>query len=221
MTTILKSVQREHQCLCTFQTLLLCWMEKIGTLTNSQDAMSQNSDYNGQTSDMYQGTVLLWDPFGKIVNAAINMPGSFHDSKQHFMQLCTHIADLPDPLCMMCDSTFQTRGKLGGTKFKSKFLDKDKAEINERDASLTHLRQCSEWGNQVLVGVFWHLKIKLETDNIQQAQLLWACIRLHNIRTDTVQRNQILTYFDNLCNNEHGDDETEDVEEHDTAEEQN
>ena len=63
--------------------------------------------------------------------------------------------------------------------------------------------------------------MKLETDNISQAQLLWACILLHNFWTETVQRNQILTYFDNLCNNDHGDEETDDVEEKDDKEEWN
>lgn len=77
--------------------------------------------------------------------------------------------------------------------------------------ALTHLRQCSEWGNQVLVGVFRRLKVKLETDNISRAQLLWACILLHNFRTETVQRNQIRTYFEKINENEEisTDDEQE------------
>jgi hypothetical protein len=52
-------------------------MVKNGTL-NSKDAFSQNSDYNGWIGDMYQCTVLSWDPFDKIFNAAINMPGSLY-----------------------------------------------------------------------------------------------------------------------------------------------
>ena len=56
---------------------------------------------------------MLWDPFSKIVDAAIYVPGSFHDSKAtHYANLYSHIADLPEPFCIMCDSAFQTGGKL-------------------------------------------------------------------------------------------------------------
>ena len=65
--------------------------------------------------------MLLWDPIGNIVNAAINMPGSFHDSKATlYANLYSHIADFPEPFCIICDSAFQTGGKLGGKIFKTK-----------------------------------------------------------------------------------------------------
>ena len=68
------------------------------------------------------------------------------------------------------------------------------------DQALTHLRQCSEWGNNVLTGVFRRLKCKLPTDNVHRALIMWSTILLHNWRTETVGRNQIQTYL-NYVNN--------------------
>ena len=58
--------------------------------------LEQNRDYNGWTRDVNRNLVLVWDNFGKIVDAAVNMPGSFHDSKStlwsnmyNHMKLCT------------------------------------------------------------------------------------------------------------------------------------
>ena len=41
----------------------------------------QNRDYNGWTKDVNRNLLLVWDPFGKIIDAAVNSPGSFHDSR--------------------------------------------------------------------------------------------------------------------------------------------
>jgi len=176
--------------------------KKFSTL-NADDPLDQNSDYNGWSGGTFRGAVFLWDPFGKIIDAGINMPGSFHDSKASLdANIYKHIKDLPEPYCIVCDSAFQTGGKLEGKILKTD-VENGQEGKSERDMALTHLRQCSEWSNQVLVGVFRHLKAKLETDNISRAQLLWACILLHNFRTETVQRNQIRTYFEKInCDEE-------------------
>ena len=67
------------------------------------------------------------------------------------------------------------------------------------DQQLTHLRQCSEWRNNVLTGVFRVLRSKLPTHDVSRVyKIMWNYIYLHNWRTETVGRNQIQTYFNNL-----------------------
>ena len=54
--------------------------DKLGSKSPS-DHLLQNRDYNGWTKDVNRNVVLVWDVFGKIVDAAVNAPGTFHDSR--------------------------------------------------------------------------------------------------------------------------------------------
>ena len=54
--------------------------KKLRTL-QPENELEQNRDYNGWTGDVNRNLVLVWDTYGKIVDAAVNVPGSFHDSK--------------------------------------------------------------------------------------------------------------------------------------------
>ena len=78
-------------------------------------------------------------------------------------------------------------------------------ERNEMEKSLTHLRQCSEWGNHVLVDTFRKLKGKLPTNNRKRAIEQWSSVLLHNFRTETVGRNQVKSYFEWVVANEKND----------------
>lgn len=158
----------------------------------------QNRDYNGWTKDVNRNLVLLWCPFGKIIDCVVNPPGNFHDSKSSmYGNLYSHIKKLPDPYKIVCDSAFYTQGKMKGKLVKTKEYVEDEVP-SDRDATLTHLRQCSEWGNNVLTGVFRRLKNELKTDNVRRGTTLWAAILLHNFRTENMDRNQIKTYFNDI-----------------------
>ena len=50
----------------------------------------------------------------------------------------------------------------------------------EKGMVLNYIRQCDEWGNNVLAGAFRRLRVKLPTDNLKQAFLQWSYILLHN-----------------------------------------
>jgi len=166
------------------------------TSLHPSDEMEQNRDWNGWTNDVHRSMVLIWDPKGKIVDAAINLPGNFHDSKASmYGRLYDHIQQLPDPFCIVADSAFQTGGSL---KDKVRKLDENKYGKTKTDEekALTHLRQGSEWGNHTLTGCFRRLKNRLPTNNDSRAILQWSCILLHNFRTETCDRNQIKTYFE-------------------------
>ena len=169
---------------------------------NPQDYLDQNRDWNGWTRDANRNLVLVWDPFGKIVDAAVNTPGNFHDSRAAlWCNIYDHITSLPEGFKVVCDDAFKTQGGLKGKLIKTKEEYKgDGHKRSSYDQTLTHLRQCSEWGNNILTGVFRRLRTNLPTDNIRRGYIMWTCILLHNWRTETVGRNQIRTYFDDIVN---------------------
>jgi hypothetical protein len=110
-----------------------------------------------------------------------------------------HIKNVPSPYKTVCDDAFYTQGDLEGklVKTKEKYLGEGHTR-DGYDQSLTHLRQCSEWGNEILFGCWRRLKTKLPTNNTARARLQWCCILLHNFRTEKVGRNQIRTYFEEV-----------------------
>ena len=165
--------------------------KKLRTL-QPKNELEQNRDYNGWTRDINRNLVLIWDTYGKIVDAAVNAPGSFHDSKSTLLcHIYNHIQKIPDGYRIVCDSAFTIVGSLKGRILKLddkaiKFSDKSKYE-----KQLRHLHQYSEWGNQVLVGTFRRLKTCLPTCNVRRATIMWCAILLHNWRTEKYDRNQI------------------------------
>ena len=163
------------------------------------DIDEQNRDYNGWTKDVNRNLVLVWDPFGKVVDCGVNAPGCFHHSKiTRWCNVYAHIVALPAPFKICCDDAFYTRGMLKDKIVKTKEEYSEDLVRSFYDQSLTHLRQCSEWGNNVLTGCFRRLRTDIPTNNVKRATLFWACILMHNFRTETVGQNQILTYFNML-----------------------
>ena len=147
---------------------------------------------------MTRNIVLLLNPDGLIVDAAVNCPGNFQDNKSSlWAKIYNHIVAMPDGFVVVCDSAFHCKGPLAGKLVKLK-EDKHGFAFSGYDKSLTHLRQSSEWGNAVLCNAFRRLKVKLPTDNVKRAHILWSCILMHNFCTNTTNCNQIKTYFNNL-----------------------
>ena len=60
----------------------------------------------------------------------------------------------PDGFKIVCDSAFARKGALEGKIVKLKDDVTCYEDKTERERQLTHLRQCSEWGNQNLAGAF-------------------------------------------------------------------
>jgi len=121
---------------------------KLETLT-WPDSLDQNRDYNGWHLTVNRNLVLVWDPQGKIVDAAVNLPGNFHDSKSTlWRRIYNHIMDLPDGYIVVCNSAFMISGLLENKLIKLKETTlEDGEEKTEKDMALTHIRQCAEWGN--------------------------------------------------------------------------
>ena len=84
--------------------------DKLGSKSPS-DHLLQNRDYNGWTKDVNRDLVLVWDVFGKIVDAGINAPGAFHDSRSAWWcKIYDHCKELPDGFKCCCDDAFFTSG---------------------------------------------------------------------------------------------------------------
>ena len=111
---------------------------KIETKAPS-DHVLQNRDYNGWTKDVNRNMVLAWDPFGKIIDAAINLPGNFHDSKAAWWcNIYKHLEVLPPPYKCVCDDAFYTTGHMAGKLVKTKERFNEGAPRSSYDRSLTH-----------------------------------------------------------------------------------
>ncbi len=81
----------------------------------------QNRDYNGWTSSVNRNVVIIWDTFGRVVDAAVNTPRSFHDSSTcRWGRIYDQIAKLPEGFVVVCDSAFTTNGHLEGKLVKVK-----------------------------------------------------------------------------------------------------
>ena len=89
------------------------------------DRKRQNRDYNGWTGDENRNVLLLWDPFGKIIDAVVNIPGSYHDSRAaKWDEIYSHISTLPNNYKVVCDSAFRCDGELEKVLIKTKYNKK-------------------------------------------------------------------------------------------------
>lgn len=105
--------------------------------SNHQD---QNWDYNGWTNDVNWNLVIVWDPFGEIVDYGLNTPASFHDSRTSWWcNLYSHFLAIPDGFKCVCDNAFYTSGDMTGKLVKTKEEFKERFIKCIYDQSLTHL----------------------------------------------------------------------------------
>ena len=156
---------------------------KLDTQENSNKE-KQNLDYSFWTHSNYRNLVMMWNTLGQIVDCCVNAPGTFHDSKiTRWVNIYFHIEKLPTSFKIVCDDAFNTRDVLQDKIVKTKERYRENQFSTEYDSALTYMRQCSEWGNNFLKGVYLRLRNILPIDKITRSQILWACILFHNYRT--------------------------------------
>eukprot|EP00563_Minutocellus_polymorphus_P018364 CAMPEP_0197722234 /NCGR_PEP_ID=MMETSP1434-20131217/4996_1 /TAXON_ID=265543 /ORGANISM="Minutocellus polymorphus, Strain CCMP3303" /LENGTH=428 /DNA_ID=CAMNT_0043307353 /DNA_START=143 /DNA_END=1429 /DNA_ORIENTATION=+ len=167
---------------------------------NDENDRRQNDDFTGWKEAVFRDYVFVTDTEGKVVDAAVNWPGSMHDSKKAlWSHIYDHILKLPAPYRVAADSAFRSTGPFKDKMHKTKWK-KDKSTgwyvgVDDTGSQLTHLRQPAEWSNHCVGGVYRRLMCKLPTDNVKRGYILWSCVFLTNWRTSTMHRNQIDTYF--------------------------
>ena len=172
---------------------------KLVPTLNHGDNLMQNREYNGWKADVFRKCVFVWDTDGRCVDAAVNLPGTFHELKASlWCVVYTNIKKLPEGCCVCADLAFGTTNELDDRIIKSEhnayYLDElsvvKRNDVSKRDAQLTALRQCSEWGNNNLVSVSRRLKTKLGTSSTKRGLVMWAALLLHNWRLSTMNLSQ-------------------------------
>ena len=159
----------------------------------------QNMFYNGWTHGHYISNVFVFAPDGKIVIAAINAPGTFHDS-----QLCDY-GLVYNKLQLLYDehgakTVVDSAFNLGNGPFLIKSANVNPIGTPEqllRNQEATSIRQLSEWGMKQFRSKFPRIcrnTIPWE-ENGQRRIDLSLMIRLYNHQTSTIGMNQILSTF--------------------------
>ncbi|KAF9484657.1 hypothetical protein BDN70DRAFT_825117 [Pholiota conissans] len=166
----------------------------------SNDPDIENATYNGWLSEHFISSVIVFSPEGLILDANVNAPGSWHDSRvaRPIYEKPHH--DTPDGFYLVADTAFprgtqDIEGRImAPIKAGQRFRGTTK-EIEERflyDRELLAYRQTAEWGMRSIQGSFGRLRLPLPIDDSDfRANLLETCFRLHNLRTRKIGINEI------------------------------
>ena len=143
---------------------------------NDPDPVAQNRDFTLWKEDTYWDCVFTTDPYGRIVDAAVNYPGNFHDSKKAlWSHMYEHILAIPPPYRVASDSAFVALGdfktKVVKTKWKKNKDDCKQVAKSRAASQLTHLRQPAELSNNSIscfcfLLVFFCLSVPARTQAI-------------------------------------------------------
>jgi len=167
----------------------------------SDDASMQNAAYNGYHHDTACNNVFAFAPTGKIIFAAINYPGSWHDS-QVCHELIDWVIDNIGYFAFCVDQGFKRSGELYdkfvgpiSAKMRRKLAVEVRELLLRKHGIYVSLRQASEWGMRALQGTFARLKSRLTSNKQKRRRIIASCVFLHNFRTEYVGLNQIATVF--------------------------
>lgn len=158
--------------------------------------------YNSWKSGYTITNLLVFLPDGTVCYANLNNPGSVHDSTMAAgvykkLQRGNHKYKL------VADSAFQSTGAMKNkvlTPFKqgaklSSHTPTRRKQLNKH-RKITQVRAAAEWGMRAVQSVFKRLRSNLKFNRNFNSSLLELIIRLYNLRTRTMDRNQIKTVYD-------------------------
>ena len=165
------------------------------------DEFSQAEDYDGYHHDTVCKNCFLFGPDGKVKWAAINFPGSWHDSS--VSRDLINLVILSIGIYKICVDQGFPRGGTMYNKFvgpmsqrtRNKLADVLRGELLKLHNRYVSLRQASEWGMRALQGSFARLKSRMTSDKPKRFLLIYSIVLLHNFRTTHVGLNQIATVF--------------------------
>lgn len=167
----------------------------------SDDVDEQDTFYNGYHHDTTCNSVFAFAPTGKIIFAAINHPGSWHDATVCKDLIQWAINNLGDHVFCV-DQAFPRSGQLYG-KFVGPMSASKRRKLSPvlREALITlhnlytSLRQAAEWGMRAMEGTFARLKSRLTSNYRKRHMILLSIALLTNLRVELVGLNQIATVF--------------------------
>ncbi|CDF33017.1 unnamed protein product [Chondrus crispus] len=165
----------------------------------------QNAYFKGFTQGVEVTNLFVWNFYGELIHAAINFPGSWHDTKLasasglYFPKLSDEYT--PPGYAVLGDSAFVNNLKATNGKV---VRGRKSNETNDIPCSLALAavdtilqrampseRQSAEWGVRAIKGPFARLKVPLPADSKKRYRLLRICCHMFNFRTRHVGRNQI------------------------------
>jgi len=179
------------------------------------DTDLQNAYWEGFTQGHEATNVYVWNFFGEIIHAAINFPGSWHDSKVssasgfYFPKL--HDDMTPPGFAVLADSAFpictsvlngkivraRKANELGGAHgavAQSTFIAATEMLL---DRAMPSERQSAEWGVRAIKGPFKRVTVPLPADAYTRYRLLVLVTHLYNLRVRCVGLNQIRSVYAN------------------------
>ena len=173
------------------------------------DCNLQNAYFEGFTQAVEATNLFVFNFFGELIHAAINYPGSWHDTKLamvsglYFPKLSDEMT--PPGMAILGDSAFVnntsvTNGKIvRGRKANETSDIPVSAELGAVDIILQRImpseRQSAEWGVRAIKAPFSRLQVPLPADAKKRERLITICCHLFNYRTRLVGLNQIRTTY--------------------------
>lgn len=162
----------------------------------------QNAFYEDYTCSVEVTNLFVFKFKGDIIHAAINFPGSWHDSKLATVSDLMHpflSEKTPDEMALLADSAFttlNTEGKVVRTRKSNENSgipsDTHMVEVDLKFQSIMPSeRQSDEWCIRAMKGPLGIFRSTLTPDDRKRYIVLATCGSLLNMRMRLVGRNQI------------------------------
>lgn len=170
----------------------------------------QNSYYEGYTTSVEVTNLFVYNFKGDLIHAALNFPGSWHDSRvAHFSGLIyPKLYDdelTPKGMAVLCDSSFTAGKDIDGKLIRARKSNEvddgcKSVELCAIDLILQKVmpseRQSAECGICAVKAPFGRLGLPLSSNSETKNTILTVCVNLLNVRTTRVVLSQIrTTYF--------------------------
>ena len=174
----------------------------------------QNAFWEGYTQAHEVTNLFVWNFYGELIFAAVNFPGSWHDSRvaaESGLYAPTLTEDTPTGFCVLADSAFPrtsailegkiVRGRKANELGESSGVPKNiwlAAVETLLDRAMPSERQSAEWGVRAIKGPFKRLTTTLPSDALSRGRIILLCCHLYNLRVRKVGLNQIRTVYANV-----------------------
>ena len=151
---------------------------------------------------------------GTILDAILNAPGSWHDSRVALPVYERLLHNTPEGSYLVADTAFPCGTSRVSGKIKAPLKQGDHLSSNlllrteqlAFDRQLLSYRQTAEWGMRALQGAFGRLRVPLDVDADHRFLLLRVIVWAHNLRTTRVGINQICSVYCNIWKEADGEE---------------
>lgn len=173
------------------------------------DTDLQNAFFEGYTEQVEVTILFVWNFRGELIHAAINFPGSWHDTELAAVSELYH-PKLSDEytrpgMAVLADSAFVitsrvTNGKIIRPRKSNEVQDIPKSTYLAAvdtilQAAIPSEKQSAEWGVRVVKGAFPRLNVQLSVDVGKRRRVISICCHMFNSPYSSRGLNQIRTTY--------------------------